>query len=363
MKRWWFGLLVFAAVLVLGWRQPSLSQLVGPQGVNQQVNQFVDQLVGLFQPAVAPVSDPASAPRSDPARSPVQQVDLAVEAERLLSDLEALTVERYSSQARQQARDYIRQQLEAAGWTVQEQPFENGINLYAERLGSDVAADTVVLGAHFDTVEGSPGADDNATAIATLLEAARLFKGASPRTLQLAFFDLEEQGLLGSKVFVKQLAQPDRLRGAVILDMLGYRCTEPGCQNYPPLPIQPPTDRGDFLAALGDQGHPELLASFTHPAFGQLMPTDKTQPAASVGLPQVLTLAIPTFGGFAPDVVRSDHAPFWKAGLGAVLITDTANFRNPHYHQPSDTIATIDREFFVGAAQTVVNAVATLLQN
>jgi hypothetical protein len=352
-KGWWIGLLAVTVALLIGWRQPS-----------------VPQLVGLFQPAPAPVAAPVTTPDpSTPARSPisqaVSQMNLAVEAERLLRDLEALAFERSSPASRQQARDYIRQQLEAAGWTVQDQPFENGVNLYAERLGSDAAAGTVVLGAHFDTVEGSPGADDNATAVATLLEAARLLAAPSPRSLQLAFFDLEEQGLLGSKVFVKQLAQPRQLRGAVILDMVGYRCDEPGCQSYPPLPIQPPTDRGDFLAALGDQGHPELLASFTQPAVNQLplMQTSKAQPAALVELPQVLTLSIPTFGGFAPDVVRSDHAPFWKAGLGAVLITDTANFRNPHYHQPSDKLDTINREFFVGAAQTVVNAVATLLQN
>lgn len=102
------------------------------------------------------------------------------------------------------------------------------------------------------------------------------------------------------------------------------------------------------MAVIGNQGHPALINSFTQ----------STRPT----LPQVLTLAIPTLGDFTPDLVRSDHAPFWKNGLGAVLVTDTANFRNPHYHQPTDTLETLDREFFLGSAQIIINAVTTLLQ-
>jgi hypothetical protein len=121
------------------------------------------------------------------------------------------------------------------------------------------------------------------------------------------------------------------------------------------LPIQPPTDRGDFLAVLGDQGHASLLQYF--------MPPERENQSSSPKLPPVLTLPIPTLGGLAPDLVRSDHAPFWNKGIGAVLVSDTANFRNPHYHQASDTLATIDPEFFVGSAQIVINAVAQMLQN
>ncbi len=323
-KFWWMAALVAAAVLL--WQiGPSLLQR--PTALAPQL---ADQLAD--QPAQA-----VELPRAIP--------------ERLLADLKALSFQRYEETDRAQARLYIQQRLEVAGWDVRQQPFTGGINLIAERSGSDPSLKAILLGAHYDTVEGSPGADDNATAVATVLEAARLLKQLTPRPLQLVLFDLEERGLLGSKPFVAQLP-PESLQAAVILDMLGYRCDQPGCQSYPELlPIQPPTDRGDFLAVIGDQAHAELLQYFTPQAQGQS------------GLPPTLTLAIPTLGGLAPDLVRSDHAPFWKRGIGAVLVSDTANFRNPHYHQPSDTLETLDPDFLIGSAQTVINAVAQMLQN
>jgi len=324
-KLWWLVGLVAAALALWQMRLPLLQRLTPPT------------------PALS--ADPAAQAIELPRAVP----------ERLLADLEALSFKRYDEADRARARTYIQHRLEIAGWTMQLQPFENGVNLVAERPGSDPSLSAILLGAHYDTVEVAPGADDNATAVATLLETARLLKQPTPRKLQLVFFDLEERGLLGSKPFVEQL-QPASLNAAVILDMLGYRCDQPGCQTYPPLlPIKPPTDHGDFLAVLGDQADASLLQYF--------MPPARDNPFDSAKLPPVLTLAIPTLGGLAPDLVRSDHAPFWNQGIGAVLVTDTANFRNPHYHQASDTLETIDPEFFVGSAQIVINAVAQMLQN
>jgi Peptidase family M28 len=326
-KLWiWLVLLVATAALLVAWRWAPLPTLLSS----------LDR-IGL---------DRTSAPTH--LADPASLVLPAVDSQRLLSDLDTLTFRRYDEAERQRARDYLQQALEQAGWTVQLQPFSGGINLIAERAGTDPSLSKILLGAHYDTVEDSPGADDNATSVATVLEAARLLGPTpTPRTLQLALFDLEEQGLLGSRAFVEQSADKATLVGAIILDMLGYACTQPGCQSYPPLPIRPPSDRGDFLAAIGDQGHPQLLNSLVN----------------QTDLPSVYTLAVPTFGKIGSDLIRSDHAPFWEAGIGAVLITDTANFRNPHYHQPSDTLETIDSTFFVGSAQMVINAVARLLQS
>lgn len=321
-KRWiWMGLIATLAVVIWRW------QTVLPIPFALPVRQPPDQFAALAIESL-----------------PV------VKSERLLTDLEALTFDRYEPADRQKARDYILQALAAAGWKTQQQPFAGGINLYAERPGTDPTAGTILLGAHYDTVAGSPGADDNASSVATVLEAARLLgQQTTPRGLQVVFFDLEEQGLLGSQAFLEQVVQPEKLQAAVVLDMVGYACEQAGCQSYPPvLPSRPQTDRGNFLAVLGDQPHSQLLQRFTQPAQKQV--------------PPVLTLAIPTLGGLAPDLVRSDHAPFWKAGIGAVLVTDTANFRNPNYHQPSDTLDTINPEFFVGSAQIVTNAVTYLLQ-
>lgn len=80
-----------------------------------------------------------------------------------------------------------------------------------------------------------------------------------------------------------------------------------------------------------------------------------------IELPPVVTLPVPLKGIFTPDVLRSDHAPFWYQQIPAVLVTDTANLRSPHYHQPSDTLENLDREFFLGSAQVVVNTLAKLL--
>lgn len=326
----WLGLLVSTMLVVwVSWQRSPSSPLANSQSAS---------------------SGDGNAQMMQQARPVAMQT---VDSQRLLTDLEFLSFNRYAETDRAKARRYIIQALQDAGWTVGEIPFENGsnrgVNIYAERVGSEPIAGAILLGAHYDSVARSPGADDNATSISTVLEAARLLNVSTPRTLKLLLFDLEEVGLLGSQAFIEDPSQQNNLKGAVILDMVGYACHEAGCQSYPPvLPIEPPSDRGDFLAVIGNQGHPALINSFTQ----------NTRPA----LPPVFTLAIPTFGAFTPDLVRSDHAPFWKSGLGAVLVTDTANFRNPHYHQPTDTLETIDREFFLGSAQVIVNAVATLLQ-
>lgn len=288
-----------------------------------------------------------------------------VSAQRLMADVEALAFQRYTADDRARARSYITTALQSAGWTVQTQEFESGTNLYASRPGTDPQAGTMILAAHYDTVEPSPGADDNATGVATVLEAARLLgRQPTPRTLELVLFDREEEGLLGSTAFVEQLVSSEKFAGALVMDMVGYSCRSEGCQSYPPLlPVKPPTTKGNFLAVLGDQGHLPLINSFVQgnpqaSAQANAQPSSSTRP---LSLPPVLTLTIPTMGGLTPDVVRSDHAPFWRQGLGAVLITDTANFRNPNYHRSTDRLETLDPEFFVGSAQVIINALTALL--
>jgi hypothetical protein len=149
-------------------------------------------------------------------------------------------------------------------------------------------------------------------------------------------------------------ADPANLRqieGVINLDMVGYACYTPGCQQYPQgLPVTPPSIQGDFIAVVGDQEHLPLLNAF------------QNQPPETE-LPPALTLPVPLKGLLTPDVLRSDHAPFWAKNIGAVLVSDTANFRNPHYHQSSDTLATIDPTFLTGVTQRVVNVVHGLLNS
>lgn len=289
-----------------------------------------------------------------------------VSASRLFAHVENLNFQRYTDAQRSRTRNYITTQLKNFGWKVQLQPFPQGVNIFAEHQGTDPKAGAILVGAHYDTVAISPGADDNATGVAVLLEIARLFASRpTPRTLQLLFFDKEEAGLLGSKAFVIQKAQSlKHLRGVIVMDMVGYACHARGCQQYPAsLPVTPPSDKGDFLAVVGDIEHPALLKVFQN--LDQKMAiaaTSKPKQLSWVSLPPVFTLPVPFKGLLTPDTLRSDHAPFWLQGVGAVLVTDTANLRTPHYHQPSDVPKTIDRNFFTGAAQIVINATATLVQ-
>ncbi|GAB4160136.1 MAG: M28 family peptidase [Cyanobacteria bacterium J069] len=283
----------------------------------------------------------------------------ALNAERLLADVAALSFGRYDAGDRQRAADYIERSLEAAGWQVERAQFATtehlGENLIATRPSPVPIRPKLLLAAHYDTVDGSPGADDNATAIATILEAARLLgQDDAPYELELALFDLEEIGLEGSKAFVEDALRLQDLRGVVVMDMIGYGCEVAGCQSYPSmLPIEPPSDRGSFLAVIGDRSHPALIQAF-HQIADAAPPFTVTP---------VFSLAVPLLGDLTPDLLRSDHTSFWKKGIGAVLLTDTANFRNPHYHQPSDTPDTLNPEFFLGSARLVIQGVDLLLHS
>ncbi len=342
-----------------------------------------------------------------------------VSADRLFAHIQNLNYKRYTSQERSRTRNYITSELKKLGWKPQLQNFAEGVNIFAERQGTDKKAGKILVGAHYDTVAISPGADDNASGVAALLEIARLLgTRQTPRTLQLVFFDKEEAGLLGSKAFTTQSAQLlQNLRGVIVMDMIGYACYTAGCQQYPAsLPVTPPSDKGDFVVVVGDTEHLPLLNTFqklqANPSIAQnaIAPTllkkggeeipptplkkggeevtqnplkkggeevtqnslnkqgEKLSPLFKGGkggsqLPPILPLPVPLKGLLTPDVLRSDHAPFWLQGVGAVLVTDTANLRSPHYHQPSDTPSTIEQSFFTGAAQVVINATTTLLEN
>lgn len=296
--------------------------------------------------------------------SPLQSVSratptsLSVDVERLRSHLTPLSTERYLDTELATARDYLTDALVAYGYTPEQQSFgagaTQGINLVATRPGTDPEAGALLVGAHYDTVQYSPGADDNASAVAATLEIARLFANyPTPRSLKIVFFDQEERqpdgfGLLGSTAFVENPENVAELQGAVILEMLGYVCEETGCQQYPSgLPLSGLPDQGNFLGAIGDFPHAELLQAF--------------QAANTPELPMI-TLPVPINNIAAlPDLFRSDHVPFWLNGIGAVMVTDTADFRNPHYHLPTDTPDTLDEPFLTQGTQQIVEALKSLL--
>src|SRR5438876_896296 len=208
----------------------------------------------------------------------------------------------------------------------------------------------LIIAAHYDTVEGSPGADDNASGLAVMLEVARNLR-AVPMTRGVRFiaFCLEEENLLGSLAYASTLqAAHEEICGAIVLECVGYARTEEGSQQKPTgVPVAVPTV-GDFLGIVGNVVSEPLARA--------------VQAAANLAVPELKTvsLLVPGNGELLPDTRRSDHAAFWHHGYPAVMLTDTANFRNPHYHQTTDTLETLNLAFMEQVARAVTAAAIAL---
>ncbi len=236
-----------------------------------------------------------------------------------------------------QAADWVDGQLADAGFSVVRQRYEvpegECCNLVAERRGTKAPEEIVVVGAHYDTAAGTPGADDNASGVAALLALARSFGAAAPEcTLRFVAFTNEEPEYfqterMGSLVYARACkAAGERVVAMLSLESLGYFSPEPRSQHYPfPLSLVYPS-RGDFVAVVGDRTSRRLVARV---ADG--LRTTGRIPVETASLPRVI-----------PGVGYSDHWSFWQAGYPAVMVTDTALFRNPHYHRGTDRPATLD---------------------
>jgi Zn-dependent M28 family amino/carboxypeptidase len=245
----------------------------------------------------------------------------------------------------ERAAEYIEDQFRAAGYApfIHPVPFggETYRNLLATRPGR--SPERVLVIAHYDTVEISPGADDNASGVAVLLALARAFRNATPeRTIQFAAVTLEEpeslehpgvNSLRGSRALARFARdQGWKIAGTVVLESVAY-ADESLPQNVPDgTPVATP-ERGDFIAVVGNEASAFLVDAFTAAAERHGIP-----------LPCV-PLTVPGRGETLPDTRRSDHAPFWDLDYPAIMLTDTADFRNPNYHTAGDTMATLNLEF------------------
>jgi hypothetical protein len=262
------------------------------------------------------------------------------------------------SPAHRDAQAYIRTQLGQAGFTVQADAYtapvmRPGLNLLTAPVPDHPQLPLVIVGAHYDSRPETPGADDNASAVAALLELAawlgpRLTGAAGwSARLQLAAYDQEEDGILGSLHHSRRPGGPGR--AMIALEMLGYTDPRPGGQRLPPQLVGLYPDVGDFIGVVGNQASAALVE-----AVGQSLRRVE-------GLP-VATLAVPGNGAALPDSRRSDHAAFWDRGWPALMITDTSFFRNPHYHRPTDTPDTLDYRFLARVTAGVCLAVHDLVR-
>ena len=284
--------------------------------------------------------------------------------DRLLTHLRALIGERHqlsSPATLQRAESYLADTFAQLGLQVSAHPFEalGGTyrNIVATLLpthqppgrGHGAPAAPLILAAHYDTVEGSPGADDNTSAVAVILEVARRLRSMDrSRAVHCIGFCLEEEGLLGSLAYAEELNATGRdIAGALVLECVGYASDDDGSQTAPPgTPVAVPTI-GNFLAVVGNTVSAALTASVAR--------------AAEPHVP-VVPLVMPGNGELLPDTRRSDHAAFWHYGFPAVMLTDTANFRNPNYHRATDTLDTLNLEFLLHVAAAVTAATSHLAQ-
>jgi Zn-dependent M28 family amino/carboxypeptidase len=206
----------------------------------------------------------------------------------------------------------------------------------------------ILIGAHYDAVPGTPGADDNATGVAVLLEMARLFASNPLKyPVRLVAFDLEEYGLLGSTAYAKYLKdKQQKLRLMLSLEMLGYCNHAPGSQTYPDLIQSFYSDRANFIALVGN-----LSAILDINRLAKQMKKNGTP---------IAVLPDPSAGKLVPITGFSDHRPFWQQKYRAIMVTDTAMLRNPHYHKASDTIETLDLDFLTSTCQNLIIALRTI---
>ncbi|QJX48458.1 M28 family peptidase [Hymenobacter taeanensis] len=236
-----------------------------------------------------------------------------------------------------QAADYISAQLVAAGARPSEQAYRVQGRTYRNLIGSFGPEDgpRLIIGAHYDVCGEQPGADDNGTGVTALLELARLL-GQQPNLtyrIDLVAYTLEEPPFfrtksMGSYVHAKQLLDEKvDVKGMVALEMLGYFDDRKGSQDYPVGPLK---------AVYGSRGNYVTVAQkFGNGHFGRQFARLYKREA---GLP-VKRFKAPAW---LPGIDFSDHLNYWQFGYSAVLLTDTAFYRNKHYHEITDTLDRLD---------------------
>ncbi len=296
----------------------------------------------------------------EPAPSPVELVDRAAYE----ADLTTIAAPRSPRTPHwQTVQDLCADRFAALGFDVERHAYTTGVNVIGVRPGTTKPAERVVVSAHYDSVANCAGADDNGTGVAATLEAARvLSRQPHDRTLVVACWDEEERGLIGSSAYVTRAkAAGDSIVLALVFEMIGYRSSAPMSQRtdaqleavFPDATAQIAANeyRGDFALVVNDESASAAVADL------QAVATD-------VGLPIVNISLLAPLKRSLDALRRSDHAPFWDADYPALFITDTADYRNPHYHCArgmSDALVDLDVEFAIANVRVIVGAAAMAL--
>jgi Zn-dependent M28 family amino/carboxypeptidase len=238
----------------------------------------------------------------------------------------------------EQAANHITGQFENFGYQTMKQPFpfagQTYYNIVAELTGKVSPEKVLVVGAHYDTVRTTPGADDNASGVAGVLGLAKLLAGKPlGKTVRFVAFGLEEPPVyrsrnMGSYHYAQGLKRKnERVEGMICLEMIGYFCDRKGCQHYPlPFMNLKYPNAGNYISIVGNLKSKSFTQSVAQ-GFGR--GTDL--PALTLNAPPVVL-----------GIDFSDHWSFYQFGYRALMVTDTAFYRNPHYHAPTDLPQTLD---------------------
>ncbi|MBS2031000.1 MAG: M28 family peptidase [Deltaproteobacteria bacterium] len=249
------------------------------------------------------------------------------------------------SPANFETQSRLAQKLQALGWSVESQAVQHtshagntdpklasrSNNLIATKHLAD--GPITVIAAHLDAVSKSPGADDDGSGVAVLLELARLLSPEAASHVELCFFNEEENGLHGSNTFVEMLKPEERarIRVAIVMDMVGAFDQRPHSQTYPPPLSWLAPDTGDFLSVIAITDADASVQALKRAR-------EKVAPELAMELFEPPRAIAEKF----PDIWRSDHAPFWQAKVPAIFLTDTGEFRTTRYHDPTDTADALD---------------------
>ena len=253
------------------------------------------------------------------------------------------------------ARSYIRETFASFGYRVEEQTYEargrESANLIVEIKGQDRPEEIVIVGGHYDSVMGTAGANDNASGAAATLELARLFQGYAPaRTLRFIAFVNEEPPFfqtesMGSMVYARRSRKrKEKIVAMLALETMGYYSQTPGSQKYPPPLSAFYPDTGNFIGFVGNFASRSLVRRTVRE-----FRANASFPSEGAALP-----------GSIPGVGWSDHWSFWQVGYPALMVTDTAPFRYPHYHEAEDTPDKIDYKRFARVVRGLVPVIKAL---
>jgi hypothetical protein len=270
-----------------------------------------------------------------------EETALAVSLERHIARIAAREHNVAHYDELEQAARYIEAELASFGYSPGRQEFAadgksvRNIDATLEPTAGTSDPETIVVGAHYDSAPGTPGANDNASGTAAVIELARLMRdldGTSGKRIRFVLFVNEEPpyfktAAMGSLNYAQALARRnERVVAMYSLETIGFYSSAPGSQLYPaPFGLVFP-DRGDFVAFVGLLGSRPLLQA-TVRSF-----------RSHTSFPSIGGVA----PGFVPGIGWSDHWAFAEHGFQALMITDTAPFRYPHYHRPSDTPDKVD---------------------